>query len=77
VRTRRIPYCVPRTVCETCFVTKTTCCPRTIQVKKTRCVPHTVCRQVPCDPCVTCDPCCPTTCAAPVTCAAPETGACK
>jgi len=52
-RTRKVPYCVPRQVCETRMITKSKCVPRQVVVTKTRCVPKTVCRQVPVDPCVT------------------------
>jgi hypothetical protein len=68
---RRVPYCVPRQVCETRYVTRAKCVPRQVMVRKTRCVPRVVCRQVPCEPgCPA--PGCPTPpCAAPMECVPP------
>jgi hypothetical protein len=69
--TRRVPYCVPRQVCETRYECRTKCVARQVMVKKTRCVPRQVCRQVPCDPGCAAPMECAPTCSAPAQCVAP------
>jgi hypothetical protein len=46
-KTRCIPYCAPRKVCYTRYVTRPKKVPRQVEYQVTRCIPRTVTRKVP------------------------------